>query len=139
MMYMYYAWLFCSYNTKNLQLILLLFLQDFFQNLDKWQEKHHILNESGNFLIETVQEPIADEIKQQLLLLNRRWMDVSDQAREFLQSESVERSRREYQSGVENLTEWLDQTEAMLATDLDCDLQEVKQHAKNLDVSFKNV
>ncbi len=52
--------------------------------MDKWQEKHRVLNESCNFLIEVVQEPIANELKQQLLLINRRWKDVCDQAKVFL-------------------------------------------------------
>ncbi len=52
--------------------------------MDKWQEKHRVLNESCNFLIEVVQEPIAVELKQQLLFLNRRWKDLSDRAKEFL-------------------------------------------------------
>ena len=59
-------------------------MQDLFDNMDKWQEKHAILNESCNFLIEVVREPIANELKQQLLLINRRWKDLSDQAKDFL-------------------------------------------------------
>ena len=52
--------------------------------MDKWEEKHRVLNDSCNFLIEVVREPIANELKQQLLLINRRWKDLSDQAKDFL-------------------------------------------------------
>ncbi len=69
--------------TLDIEMIPCLF-QDLFDNLEKWQDKHTVLNESGNFLIEVVEEPIANEIKQQLLLINRRWKDVSDQAKQFL-------------------------------------------------------
>ena len=44
-------------------------MQEFFQDLDKWEEKCKTLNESGNFLIEVVQEPIAADIKNKVLLV----------------------------------------------------------------------
>ena len=79
-------------------------LQDLFDNMDKWEEKHKVLNDSCNFLIEVVREPIANELKQQLLLINRRWKDLSDQAKAFL-SVSIDysglprhRENREFES-----------------------------------------
>ena len=111
-------------------------MQDFFDNIEKWQEKHSVLNDSGNFLIEMSEEPIAAEIKQQLLLINRRWKDVSEQAKAFMQQETSERSRREYRLGVDQLREWLDRTEGVIASPVDCDLQAVRAHVKLLDVRY---
>ncbi len=75
---------FYSSHFIQVRVLILCPFQDLFDNLEKWQDKHTVLNESGNFLIEVVEEPIANEIKQQLLLINRRWKDVSDQAKQFL-------------------------------------------------------
>ena len=42
------------------------FFQSFFADLGKWEEKCKMLNESGNFLIEVVREPIAADIKNKV-------------------------------------------------------------------------
>ena len=47
-------------------------LQQFFSDMAQYEEKQKILNEAGNFLIETTEEPVAAEIKNTLLMLNRR-------------------------------------------------------------------
>ena len=93
------------------------------------------MNKAGNFLIEVVREPIDAEIKQHLLLINRRWKEVSEQARAFIQYASVERMRREYIAGIASLVAWLDAAEALRAAQLHCNLAEVKAHVRALDVS----
>ena len=40
--------------------------QNFFQDKESWKEKCKTMNESGNFLIEVVREPIAAEIKNKV-------------------------------------------------------------------------
>lgn len=95
------------------------------------------MNESGNFLIEVVREPIAADIKQQLLLINRRWKDVSEQARDFIQHESIERALREYRAGLAKINDWLARTEALCAARLTCNLHAVKDHVRALDVSIE--
>ena len=93
------------------------------------------MNEAGNFLIEVVHEPIAAEIKEQLLLINRRWKDVSEQAQAFLQHQSIERHQREYRAGLARLLHWLKMTEALTKVELNCNFREVKEHMRALDVS----
>jgi len=61
----------------------MILLQQFFEDLKQYEEHHKILNETGNFLIETTEEPIAAEIKQTVLLFNRRFKDLLGQYEHF--------------------------------------------------------
>lgn len=58
-------------------------LQEFFRNLSCWMDQHAAMNDAGNFLIETCDETVSLDLKQQLLLLNGRWRDL------FLQVKQV--------------------------------------------------
>lgn len=50
--------------------------QDFFRNLPHWIQQHTAMNDAGNFLIETCDEIVSRDLKQQLLLLNGRWREL---------------------------------------------------------------
>lgn len=39
-------------------------------------DQHATMNDAGNFLIETCDETVSLDLKQQLLLLNGRWRDL---------------------------------------------------------------
>lgn len=51
-------------------------LQDFFRNLSHWIQQHMDMNDAGNFLIETCDDTVSRDLKQQLLLLNGRWREL---------------------------------------------------------------
>lgn len=51
-------------------------IQDFFRNLSHWMDQQAAMNDAGNFLIETCDETVSLDLKQQLLLLNGRWRDL---------------------------------------------------------------
>ncbi|MEJ1275396.1 hypothetical protein NN561_006292 [Cricetulus griseus] len=50
--------------------------KDFFRNLPHWIQQHTAMNDAGNFLIETCDEIVSRDLKQQLLLLNGRWREL---------------------------------------------------------------
>lgn len=56
--------------------LLFLFLKEFFRNLPHWIQQHMDMNDAGNFLIETCDEAVSRDLKQQLLLLNGRWREL---------------------------------------------------------------
>ncbi|CAH1803094.1 unnamed protein product, partial [Owenia fusiformis] len=106
---------------------------EFFQDIAKWQEKHAILNEAGNFLIEVCEETVAGEIKQQLLLINRRWKDLFDQIRVYQEQEASQMTQDQYEKGVMSIASWLNHTEALHIVDVECAIVPVKQHNQNLE------
>ena len=52
-------------------------------------DQHAAMNDAGNFLIETCDETVSLDLKQQLLLLNGRWRDL------FLKVKQVKENRLE--------------------------------------------
>uniref|UniRef100_A0A8C7KDH8 Spectrin repeat containing, nuclear envelope 1b n=1 Tax=Oncorhynchus kisutch TaxID=8019 RepID=A0A8C7KDH8_ONCKI len=50
--------------------------RDFFRNLPHWIQQHLDMNDAGNFLIETCDETVSRDLKQQLLILNGRWREL---------------------------------------------------------------
>lgn len=63
----------CLSYTENLSLSL---SQEFFKNLSYWIDQHAAMNDAGNFLIETCDDMVSLDLKQQLLILNGRWRDL---------------------------------------------------------------
>lgn len=110
-------------------------LQDFFGDLDKFEDKHKVLVESSNFLIEVVTETVATEIKQQVVMLNQRWGEVSTHARRFVQEVTVEKCRQGYDTRVTGLTQWLDMAESSLHTPVMCTYIELRDRVQLLEVS----
>ena len=127
-----YIYIQCTFNINRLP-------QDFFDNIDKWREKRQVLIESSNYLMETVEEPVAAEIKEQVLVITRRWQDVLDEYENRIRRETVDRSRRDYRDGVEHMTKWLDNVEGILKEQPECDHQQVKELLQLLDVSIQSI
>lgn len=112
------------------------FFQQFFADLAQFEEKHKILNESGNFLIETTEEPVAAEIKQVLLMVNRRFKDLVDQFQNFKQVEVVGKARKEYGDGLLRLTQWLKEAEELIAREVPCKHSVLRDYLNEIDVSY---
>ena len=104
--------------------------------VQQYEDKHRVLNESGNFLIETVEEPVAAEIKQTLLMLNRRFKDLVEQYTHYKQVEVVGKARKEYNEGLLRLTQWLKGAEDLLAQEVPCKHALLKEYLNELDVSL---
>ena len=47
----------------------------------------------------------------------------------------MDKTKREYRSGVNHLKEWLDNAETLIASPVNCNLQELRSRVKALDVS----
>uniref|UniRef100_A0AAR2ILP8 Spectrin repeat containing, nuclear envelope 1b n=1 Tax=Pygocentrus nattereri TaxID=42514 RepID=A0AAR2ILP8_PYGNA len=56
--------------------------REFFRNLPHWMDQHAAMNDAGNFLIETCDETVSRDLKHQLLLLNGRWRDMFNKAKQ---------------------------------------------------------
>lgn len=54
-------------------------------------DQHSAMNDAGNFLIETCDETVSLDLKQQLLLLNGRWRDL------FLKVKQVKKTKNNAQ------------------------------------------
>ncbi len=98
-----------------------------------------MLKEASNFLVEVIQENLARDMKEQVLMIDRRFSELQKQITQFLQQEGVERSRQEYREGATRLRQWLERAEQIVTSRLDCTYTELKEYVQQLDVSIKEL
>ncbi|XP_023266580.1 nesprin-1-like [Seriola lalandi dorsalis] len=88
--------------------------REFFRNLSHWMDQHAAMNDAGNFLIETCDETVSLDLKQQLLLLNGRWRDLFLKVKQYARADELEKWRKDHLKAVSTLKELLDSAEAKL-------------------------
>ena len=59
-----------------------------------------MFNEAANFLIDVSNEPTANEIKNVILVLNRRFKDLIEGYHTFRQNEVIGKARAEYEVSI---------------------------------------
>lgn len=74
-------------------------LQEFFKNLGHWVDQHATMNDAGSFLIETCDDTVSLELKQQLLLMNGRWRELFVQVKQVKSSFSTVKVKQNLRSG----------------------------------------
>ncbi|XP_074648980.1 muscle-specific protein 300 kDa-like isoform X3 [Tubulanus polymorphus] len=99
----------------------------FFEDFPQFQEKHKMLNEAGNYLIDVCEPPIANEIKQNLLFVNKRFKDGTEQLESVHKKEVADKAREEYKFGVDNISDWLEDVEALLEKTIPCSYPQIKE------------
>jgi len=111
-------------------------IEDYFSEIPQYDEKHKILNDSADFLIESCREPVAEEIKQNLQMLNGRYVELVDGYQHYKKVEVIGKGRQQYQVGVDRISQWLKDAEELLAQEVPCKHAALKEHLQEVDVSF---
>ncbi|KAK6304736.1 hypothetical protein J4Q44_G00253220 [Coregonus suidteri] len=84
--------------------------RDFFRNLPHWIQQHLDMNDAGNFLIETCDETVSRDLKQQLLLLNGRWRELFVKVKHYARADEVDKWKQDYQDCIATLKTFMDAT-----------------------------
>uniref|UniRef100_A0A3P8TDH7 Calponin-homology (CH) domain-containing protein n=1 Tax=Amphiprion percula TaxID=161767 RepID=A0A3P8TDH7_AMPPE len=108
--------------------------QEFFRNLSHWMDKHAALNDAGNFLIETCDETVSLELKQQLLLLNGRWRDLFLKVKQYAHSDELEKWKKDHLKAVWALKELLDTAESTLNAPVQVSFLNVRAFLHDVEV-----
>lgn len=110
-------------------------IQEFFKDVAQYEERLKVLNDSGNFLLGVVTEPVAAEIKELLAVMNQRCPDLTDNFQQYKQVEVIGRAREEYNEGVQRMENWLTGAQGVLGQQVPCVHAPLKEHLLQLDVS----
>ena len=102
--------------------------------MEKIHEKHKVLNDSATFLINVVEDPIATEIKDNMLMMNRRWNDVIVQVDNIVKRQSAEKSQQEYAGGLHALKDWTQNTDTVVNSECNCTAKELQEYHNTLQV-----
>ncbi|XP_061126959.1 nesprin-1-like [Syngnathus typhle] len=121
--------------------------QEFFKNHSHWMDQHAAMNDAGNFLIETCDETVSFELKQQLLLLNGRWRELFLKVKQHDQVDRLEKGRKDHLKAMSTLTELLDTAEARLSAPVQVsflgvraflqDVENTKQKLVTMETQYK--
>ncbi|XP_010119459.1 PREDICTED: nesprin-1-like, partial [Chlamydotis macqueenii] len=107
--------------------------KDFFRHLPHWIQQHTAMNDAGNFLIETCDETISRDLKQQLLLLNGRWRELFMQVKQYARADELDKMRKEYLDGVAHLTAFIDESNRKFSVPVEVSFLDVKMFVQDLE------
>ncbi|XP_068533197.1 nesprin-1 isoform X4 [Anas acuta] len=107
--------------------------KDFFRHLPHWIQQHTAMNDAGNFLIETCDEAISRDLKQQLLLLNGRWRELFMQVKQYARADELDKMQKEYLDGVASLTAFVDESNRKFSAPVEVSFLDVKMFVQDLE------
>uniref|UniRef100_A0ACB8GBR4 Nesprin-1 n=1 Tax=Sphaerodactylus townsendi TaxID=933632 RepID=A0ACB8GBR4_9SAUR len=110
--------------------------KDFFRHLPHWIQQHTAMNDAGNFLIETCDETISRDLKQQLLLLNGRWRELFMQVKQYARADELDRMKKDYLDGVAVLSAFTDEANRKFSVPLEVSFLNVKMFVQEMQASF---
>uniref|UniRef100_A0A8C5NYY1 Spectrin repeat containing, nuclear envelope 1 n=1 Tax=Jaculus jaculus TaxID=51337 RepID=A0A8C5NYY1_JACJA len=123
--------------------------KDFFRNLPHWIQQHTAMNEAGNFLIETCDEMVSRDLKQQLLLLNGRWRDLFMEVKQYARADEMDRMKKEYTDCISTLSGFAAEAQRKLSEPLEVslinvklliqDLEDIEQRVPVIDAQYKMI
>ncbi|CAG13184.1 unnamed protein product, partial [Tetraodon nigroviridis] len=107
--------------------------QDFFRNLPHWVQQHMDMNDAGNFLIETCDETVSRDLKQQLLLLNGRWRELFVKVKHYARADEVDKLRQDYQDGINTLKMFMDATNEKMTAPVQLSFLNVRAFVQDVE------
>nr|AAT08489.1 candidate plasticity protein 2b [Rattus norvegicus] len=113
--------------------------KDFFRNLPHWIQQHTAMNDAGNFLIETCDEIVSRDLKQQLLLLNGRWRELFMEVKQYARADEMDRMKKEYTDGTAALSGFAAEAHRKLSEPLEVSFMNVKLLIQDLEDTEKRV
>ncbi|XP_045150497.1 nesprin-1-like [Echinops telfairi] len=123
--------------------------KDFFRNLPHWIQQHATMNDAGNFLIETCDETVSQDLKQQLLLLNGRWRELFMEVKQYARADELDRMKEEYTDCVKTLTTFATEAQRKLSEPIGVsflnvklliqDLEDIEQRVPVMDAQYKMI
>uniref|UniRef100_A0A3P8TBD4 Calponin-homology (CH) domain-containing protein n=1 Tax=Amphiprion percula TaxID=161767 RepID=A0A3P8TBD4_AMPPE len=107
--------------------------RDFFRNLSHWIQQHMDMNDAGNFLIETCDDTVSRDLKQQLLLLNGRWRELFVKVKHYARADEVDKLRQDYQDGINTLKMFMDATNEKMTAPVQVSFLNVRAFAQDVE------
>uniref|UniRef100_A0A8C7FN26 Spectrin repeat containing nuclear envelope protein 1 n=1 Tax=Oncorhynchus kisutch TaxID=8019 RepID=A0A8C7FN26_ONCKI len=113
--------------------------REFFRNLSQWMDQHSVMNDAGNFLIETCDETVSRDLKQQLLLLNGRWRDLFVKVKQYAREDELDKCRRDHMRAISALRELLDGAELKLNAPVQVSFLNIRSFLQDVENTKKKV
>ncbi|XP_061758136.1 nesprin-1-like [Nerophis ophidion] len=113
--------------------------QEFFKNLSYWIEQHAAMNDAGNFLIETCDETMSFDLKQQLFILNGRWRELFFKVKQLSRADELVKWRKDHLGAMSSLKELLGAAEAKLSAPVHVSFLSVRAFLQDVENTKQKV
>uniref|UniRef100_A0A3B1IR95 Calponin-homology (CH) domain-containing protein n=1 Tax=Astyanax mexicanus TaxID=7994 RepID=A0A3B1IR95_ASTMX len=107
--------------------------REFFRNLPHWIQQHMDMNDAGNFLIETCDETVSRDLKQQLLLLNGRWRELFVKVKHYARADEVDKLRKDYEDGILALKIFMDTSNERMNTPVQVSFLNIRTFLQDIE------
>lgn len=105
---------------------------EFFQDISLWKDNYQLLGDTVSFLIATCEDGIALELKNHYQVMTNRWEKLYPLVNKYSHAGDILRNRKDFRAGVEMLSTWLRNAEAVLEKPELGSTDKMKKHAEKL-------
>ncbi|KAG5265767.1 hypothetical protein AALO_G00246160 [Alosa alosa] len=112
--------------------------REFFRNLPHWIQQHMDMNDAGNFLIETCDETVSRDLKQQLLLLNGRWRELFVKVKHYARVDEVDKLRKDYEESISVLKAYVDAAYERLNTPVQVSFLNIRTFLQDVEQDIRH-
>lgn len=105
---------------------------EFFQDISLWKDNYQLLGDTVSFLIATCEDGIATELKNHYQVMTNRWEKLYPLVNKYSHAGDILRNRKDFRAGVEMLSTWLRNAEAVLEKPELGSTDKMKKHAEKL-------
>ena len=103
--------------------------------LQNCEEKFKTLFEASKFLLDVLEESIASEMKEQVLMLRQRMEEIKHAIQQWRQ-EASQQGKQGYQDLIGQLKSWLDRVDSLLKPrTVECKLADLRRHIQDMEVN----
>lgn len=105
---------------------------EFFQDISLWKDNYQLLGDTVSFLIATCEDGIASELKNHYQVMTNRWEKLYPLVNKYSHAGDILRNRKDFRAGVDMLSTWLRNAEAVLEKPELGSTDKMKKHAEKL-------
>jgi nesprin-1 len=89
---------------------------EFFQDLSDWRERYLVLQDTVAFLVATSDAAVGQDLRDRFEIICNNWEQLFQFVEKYMHVGDVNRTKKDYQDGLDKLDHWLRKAESQLST-----------------------
>ncbi len=106
--------------------------EEFFGDVSSWKERYGQLQDTVAFLVATSDAAVGQDLREKFELLSSNWEQLFGYVEKYMHAGDVNRSKRDYQEGLDKLDQWLRKSEDLLSTSQQVESDNIKETLEKL-------
>ncbi|CAF3804026.1 unnamed protein product [Adineta steineri] len=105
---------------------------NYFANINHWSQTHEKLHKAIEYLMSVCDDEISANLRNKLLFINRRWIDIYNCVQTIEHDQTLEKKRNEFYTGRTNILDALDKIDREIKDYLPCTIKALKEQDNRL-------